>query len=119
MTERYTMAIQLSDETKVMNNPERYAIDNNPKLLTFIKTEPPTGFRGKKANPLIDAMYADLLVRRDQWAHVNITITSASQRVSLVNSFVYRAKKDNLTISSRSMYNKETQVYDVWIRLNS
>ena len=114
------MPIQLSDETKVEQNPTKYAItDSNEKILTFINGEPPTGIRGRRSNPVINKIYQDLLSKRSVWAHVNIQITSKKQRSSIVTSLYNRAKKDGLYLSTRSMFNEHTKTYELWVMLTN
>lgn len=114
------MAINLSDETKVEQNPKKYAItDSSEKILTFINGEPPTGIRGRRSNPVINKIYQDLLSKRGVWAHINIQITSKKQRSSIVTSLYNRAKKDALYLSTRSMFNEHTKTYELWVMLTN
>ena len=112
------MAIQLSDETKVATQPQKFAMAEG-KAVTFIKGEPPTGIRGRKSNPVINEIYYSILTNRNVWAHVNIQITSKKQRTSIVASLYNRAKKDNLNLSTRSMFNDRTKTYDLWVMLTA
>lgn len=113
------MAIQLSDETRVITNPQKFAITQANKVVTFINGEPPTGFRGKKANPVINNIYNALITNRNQWAHVNIQITNKKQLGSIISSLNYRAGKDNLYLSTRTMHNEQTKTIELWVMLTS
>jgi hypothetical protein len=109
-----------SVETQLSQNPRRFAVAEPTKLLTFIKGEPPVNSgRGRRRNPIITEIYGQLLLNRNQWAHVNIPITSKKQLASLRASFSDRAKKDNLTISTSSMFNEKTKMFDLWLMLTS
>lgn len=112
------MALQLSDETKVEVSPRKFAINETTKVITFINGEPPSiSGRGRRANPVITQIYSSLLTNRNQWAHVNIPITSKKQLESLRLSLYTRAGKDNLTLNTRSMFNDRTKLYDFWVML--
>jgi hypothetical protein len=114
------MAIIESIETQIMNNPRKFAVAEPTKLLTFIKGEPPVNSgRGRRANPVITNMYSQLLVNRNVWAHVNVPITNKKQLESLRLSFYSRAKKDNLCVSSSSLFNEDTKMYDLWVMLTN
>lgn len=114
------MAIIESLETQLIRNPQKFAVAEPTKLLTFIKGEPPTNSgRGRRANPVITEMYTTLLTNRNQWAHVNIPITSKKQLASLRASFSDRAKKDNLSVSTTSMFNEKTKMFDLWVMLTN
>lgn len=115
-----TVKQYLSDETKVQQNPKKYAITNTgDKMLTFINGEPPTGIRGRRSNPVINKIYQDLLSNRGVWAHINIQITNKKQRSSIVTSLYNRAKKDSLYLSTRSMFNEHTNTYELWVMLTN
>jgi hypothetical protein len=109
-----------SNETLVMQRPQKFAVATVTRLLTPIKGEPPMNVgKGRKRNPVVTEMYNHLIVNRNQWFHVNAPITSkkalASMRISLYN----RAKKDNMTISTSSLFNEETKMYDLWVMLTA
>lgn len=109
-----------SAETLVAQRPERFAVSKQTKLLTPIKGEPPVNVgKGRKRNPVVTEMYNHLIVNRNHWFHVNTPITSKkaleSMRVSLYN----RAKKDNMYISTSSMFNEHTKMYDLWVMLTA
>lgn len=114
------MAVQASVQTQIETNPKKFAMAEPTKLLTFIKGEPPvnTG-KGRRRNPIVSEIYSTLLVNRNQWAHVNIPITSKKQLESLRISFYNRAKKDNLHISTSSVYNEKTKMFDLWVMLTN
>jgi hypothetical protein len=114
------MPIIQSVETQAMQNPRKFAIAEPTKLLTFIKGEPPinTG-RGRRRNPVITDIYGQLLLNRNQWAHVNIPITSKKQLASLRASFNDRAKKDNLRMSTSAMFNESNKMFDLWVMLTN
>jgi NAD(P)-dependent dehydrogenase (short-subunit alcohol dehydrogenase family) len=66
------------------------------KLLTAIQGDPPIGAgKGRRRNPVITAMYNELVSKRNVWFHVNIPITSKKQLASLRASLSARATKDN------------------------
>jgi hypothetical protein len=114
------MPIQLSDETKVEQNPKKFAIaDGSDNLVTFINNEPPTGIRGRRSNPVINRIYSELMAKRGIWAHVNIQITNKKQRMSIVAALYNRAKKDGLYLSTRSMFNDVTKTYELWVMLTN
>lgn len=113
------MSISISDETRVQQNPERFAIKEPTKVVTFIKGEPPTGVRGKKRNPVITNIYNAISVRRNEWAHVDIQITNAKQKAGIVSSLYARARKDNLYISSRSIFNERSKTFELWVMLSA
>ena len=112
------MAIQPSVETLIQSNPRKYALAEPTKLLTRIKGEPPMNSgKGRRRNPVITAIYNELITNRNEWFHVNIPVTSKEQLSSLRMSLYTRAKKDNLTLSSSSLYNETTKMFDLWIIL--
>ncbi len=112
--------ILASDETRVMQNPSRFAILDMNKLVTFIKGEPPTiSGRGKKANPVISNIYSALIIRRNEWAHIDIAFTSLKQKASFMSSLIHRATKDNLFVSGRSMFNEKTKTFELWVKVTS
>ena len=113
------MAIQLSDETRVITNPQKFAISQATKVVTFINGEPPTGMRGKRSNPVINNIYNALITNRNQWAHVNIQITNKKQLSSIISSLTYRAAKDNLALSTRTMNNEQTKTIELWVMLTN
>lgn len=113
------MANQLSDETRVEFSPRKFALNQETKVVTFINGEPPAvSGKGRRANPVITQIYSSLLTNRGQWAHVNIPITSKKQKGSIIMSLYSRAKKDNLSLSSRSLYNERTKLYDLWVMVS-
>lgn len=108
----------LSIETMVEAAPERFAITNDSDLLTPIKGEPPLGLgRGRRRNPIITKIYNTLIASRNQWFHVNVTISTPKQVASLRAALYARAKKDNLEISTSSAFNDKTKLYDFWVIL--
>ena len=112
--------ILTSDETLIQRHPHRYGVNEESRLVTFIKEEPPTNFgKGRKRNPIITEIYNAIITNRDVWAHINIKITSAKQKASIVMSLYSRARKDNLFLSTRSMYNESTKTYDLWVKVSS
>lgn len=114
------MAIIESIETQIITNPRKFAVAEPTKLLTFIKGEPPVNSgRGRRSNPVITSMYSQLLVNRNVWAHVNVPITNKKQLESLRLSFYHRATKDNLHMSTSSLFNEETKMYDLWVMLTN
>lgn len=113
------MSINISDETRIQQNPERFAIKEPSKVVTFIKGEPPTGVRGKKRNPVITNIYNAISVRRNEWAHVDIQITNAKQKAAIIASLYARARKDNLYVSSRSMFNERSKTFELWVMLSA
>lgn len=113
------MALQLSDETRVITNPQKFAITQPNKILTFINGEPPTGIRGKRSNPVINSIYNSLMTNRSQWAHLNIQITNKKQLASIISSLTYRSSKDNLALSTRTMMNEQTKTIELWVMLTN
>lgn len=113
------MAIQLSDETRVITQPQKFAISQPSKVVTFINGEPPTGIRGKRSNPVINNIYNALITNRNQWAHVNIQITNKKQLGSIISSLNYRSSKDNLALSTRTMMNEQTKTIELWVMLTN
>jgi len=112
------MAIQPSVETMIQSNPRKYALAEPTKLLTRIKGEPPMNSgKGRRRNPVITNIYSELITNRNEWFHVNIPVTSKQQLASLRVSLYARAKKDNLTLSSTSLYNETTKMFDFWVML--
>ena len=112
------MPMVVSDETKIQQNPQKFAMHQPAKLLTFIKGEPPIAAgKGRRANPVITQIYSELLTNRNVWAHVNIPITNKKQLESLRISVYSRAKKDNLHMPTSSVYNEKTKTYDLWLML--
>lgn len=115
------MPIIESNETQFNRNPKKFAAANQPsKLLRRITGEPPMNVgRGKKRNPVISEMYAELLNNRNAWFHVEIPITSKKHLASIRTSLYTRASKDNLHISTTSVFNETTKMYDMWIMLTN
>lgn len=114
------MPMVISDETKIQQNPQKFAMHQPSKLLTFIKGEPPIAAgKGRRSNPVVTQIYTELLTHRNEWAHVNIPITSKKQLESLRVSFYNRAKKDNLHMSTSSVYNEKTKTFDLWVMLTN
>lgn len=108
-----------SIETQVMIKPEKFGIAEPTKLLTPIKGEPPMYVsRGRKANPVIAEIYKNLLLNVNQWFHVNIPITSKKQLNALRTSLYIRVKKDSRSLSSSSLYNENTKMFDLWVKLS-
>jgi len=109
-----------SDETVIIRNPGKFALNEETNVVTFIAGEPPAvSGRGRRANPVITEIYAKLITNRGRWAHVNIPITSKKQKGSIVMSLYQRAQKDGLSLSTRSHYNDRTKLHDLWVVLNS
>lgn len=113
------MASRISTETQMIINPARYAVNDNSKLLTPIKGEPPVNMgRGRRRNPVVTKMYNQMIMSKSQWFHVNVPITSDKQLASIRASLYARSKKDNLTLSTASTFNDTTKMYDLWIMLS-
>jgi len=112
------MAMRPSVETQIETNPRKFAITEPTKLLTRINGEPPIGSgKGRRRNPIITNIYNELITNRNVWFHVNIPITSKQQLASIRMSLYFRAKKDNLTLSTSSLYNEKIKMFDLWILL--
>jgi hypothetical protein len=112
------MALQYSDETKIELSPRKFALNDN-KVVTFINGEPPAvSGKGRRANPVITEIYSNLMTNRGSWAHVNIPITSKKQKASLIAGLYARAAKDNLSLSTRSLYNERTKLFDLWVMVS-
>jgi hypothetical protein len=113
------MALQLSDETKVELSPRKFALNDTTKVVTFINGEPPAvSGKGRRANPVITEIYSNLITNRGTWAHVNIPITSKKQKTSIIASLYSRTMKDNLSLSTRSLFNERTKLYDLWVMVS-
>ena len=113
------MSIQLSVESLIQSNPRKYALAEPTKLITKIKGEPPMNSgKGRRRNPVITAIYNELITNRNEWFHVNIPVTSKQQLASLRASLSSRALKDNLTLSTTSLFNEATKMFDLWIILS-
>lgn len=109
-----------SNETLVMQRPQKFAVTTSTKLLTPIKGEPPMHVsKGRKRNPVVTEIYNHLIVNRNQWFHVNAPITSKKTLESIRVSLYNRAKKDNMTISTSSLFNEDTKMYDLWVKLTA
>ena len=107
-------------ETQMISRPDKFAIAQPTKLLTPIKGDPPMYIgRGRRANPVVSEVYRHLLLNIDQWFHVNIPITSKKQLASIRTSLYIRASKDGRTVSTSSIFNETTKMFDLWIKLNS
>jgi hypothetical protein len=107
-----------STETQVANSPQKFAMNESKKLVKFIKNDPPENVgKGRKRNPVATAIYNELILSRGQWAHVEIAIPDKKSKQSLVMSLYSRAKKDNLLLESRSLFNDNTKMYDLWVRV--
>lgn len=114
------MAIQPSIETQLETNPRKFAVAEPTKLVTFIKGEPPVNIsKGRRRNPIITEIYNSIIGNRNVWAHVNIPITSQKQLASIRVSLYNRAKQDNLKVSTSSLFNKRTKMYDLWVMLTN
>ena len=109
-----------STETQLHQNPGRFKMAEPAKLLTPIQGEPPIGAgKGRKRNPVITAIYNELVGKRNQWFHVNIPITDKKQLSTLRASLFARAAKDNLSLSSASVLNEQTKMIDLWVMLTA
>lgn len=115
------MAIIESTETQLNRNPKKFAAADQPKkLLKRINGEPPVNAgRGKRRNPIITGMYAELLQNRNVWFHIEIPITSAKQLASIRASLYARAQKDNLRTQTSSVFNETTKMFDMWVMLTN
>jgi hypothetical protein len=111
------MAIIPSTETQVISNPKKFAIATPTKLLTRVSQPPVGSGKGRKRNPVITAIYAELLNNRNEWFHVNIPLTDKKQVASLRAGLYARAAKDNLATESVSRFNDETKMFDFWVML--
>lgn len=114
------MPMITSTETQVHQNPARFKMAEPTKLLTAIQGEPPIGAgKGRRRNPVITAIYNELVAKRNVWFHVNIPITSKKQLASLRASLSVRATKDNLSLSSASVPNEQNKMIDLWVMLTA
>lgn len=108
-----------SMETQVELTPTKFAINPDMKILTPIKGEPPVNLnRGRRRDPILTQIYQQILVNPGQWYHVNISITNKKQLASFRASLSSRAKKDSRTVSTASLFNDKTKIFDLWICLN-
>lgn len=113
------MSTQYSDETKIHLNPRKFALNEQTRVVTFINGEPPAmSGKGRRANPVIVEIYSQLITSRGQWAHVNIPITSVKQKAAIVAALYARSNKDSLQLSTRSLFNDRTKLYDLWVCIN-
>jgi len=114
------MPMIASTETQISQNPARFKMAEPTKLLTPIQGEPPIGAgRGRRRNPVVSAIYNELVGKRNQWFHVNIPITDKKQLASLRSSLTARATKDNLHLATSSVLNEQTKMHDLWIMLTA
>lgn len=114
------MAIIESTETQATRNPRKFAIAESTRLVTFIKGEPPVNSgKGRRRNPVITELYNSLITNRNQWAHVNIPVTSKKQLSAIRSSLNSRALKDNLRLATASLYNENTKMFDLWVMLTN
>jgi hypothetical protein len=114
------MPMIASTETQVIQNPQKFAMAEPKKLVTFLKGEPPhNAGRGRRRNPVISAIYNELIQNRNVWAHVNIPITDKKVKSSVISSLYARAAKDNLALSTSSVFNERTKMYDLWVMVSS
>jgi len=113
------MPMVASTETQVIQNPQKFAMAEPTKLVTFLKGEPPyNAGRGRRRSPVISAIYNELIRNRNVWAHVNIPITDKKTKASIIGSLYARAAKDNLALSSSSVFNDATKMYDLWVMVS-
>ena len=108
-----------STETIAISNPKRYAIAAPTKRLTKVSQPPVGSGKGRKRNPVITAIYAELLNNRNEWFHVNIPLTDKKQVSTLRAGLYARAAKDNLATESVSRFNDETKMFDFWVMLTN
>ena len=114
------MPMIASTETQISQNPARFKMAEPTKLLTPIQGEPPIGAgKGRRRNPVVTAIYNELVGKRNQWFHVNIPITDKKQLASLRAALFARAAKDNLSLSSASVLNDQTKMIDLWVLLTA
>jgi hypothetical protein len=106
-----------STETQAINNPKKFAIAEPTKLLTRVSEPPVNSGRGRRRNPVVTAIYNELISNRNQWFHVNIPLSSTKQLNSLRAALYARAAKDNLTTETVSRFNDQTKMYDFWVML--
>ena len=106
-----------SIETQLNQNPRKFAVAQPTKLLTRVSQPPVGSGKGRKRNPVITAIYAELLNNRNEWFHVNIPLTDKKQVAAIRASLYARASKDNLTTESVSRFNEDTKMYDLWVML--
>jgi hypothetical protein len=113
------MPMIASAETQVQQTPQKFAMAEPKKLLTFLKGEPPINAgRGRRRNPVISAVYNELIQNRNTWAHVNIPIADNKTKSSVISSLYSRAAKDNLALSTSSVFNERTKMYDLWVMVS-
>jgi len=106
-------------ETQVEQNPTRFAINPDMKILTPIKGDPPFGLnRGRKRDPVLTQIYQEIIGNPGQWYHVNISFTNKKQMNSFRASLALRAKKDSRKLSSATLFNDNTKIFDLWICLD-
>lgn len=114
------MAMTPSTETLLVQSPQRFALSEPGKLVTYLKGEPPHNVgRGRRRNPIISAIYNEIIQNRNVWAHINIMITDKKAKASIIASLYSRASKDNLSLSTSSVFNDRTKMYDLWVMVSS
>jgi len=113
------MPMIASTETQIMQTPQKFAMAEPSKLVTFLKGEPPINAgRGRRRNPIISAIYNEIIQNRNVWAHVNIPITDKKAKATVIASLYSRASKDNLALSTSSLFNERTKMYDLWVMVS-
>ena len=113
------MSVQYSDETRIELAPRKFALNEQTKVVTFITGEPPSiSGKGRRANPVIVEIYTSIMTNSKLWAHVNIPITNKKQQASIVAALYQRARKDNLSLSTRSYFNDRTKLIDLWVMVS-
>lgn len=109
-----------STETQVIQQPKKFAMAEPSKLLTFIKGEPPMNAgKGRRRNPVVTEIYNQLITNRNEWAHLNIPIPDKKTKNNIIASLYSRARKDNLYLSTTSVYNEKTKMFDLWVMLTA
>jgi hypothetical protein len=108
-----------SVETQVELTPTKFAINSDMKVLTPIKGDPPVNLsRGRRRDPVLTQIYQQIIADQGQWFHVNISFTNKKQLNSFRGSLIHRARKDAKKLSTASLFNDNTKIFDLWIRLN-
>ncbi len=113
------MPMIASLETQALNTPKKFAIAAPTKLLTRVSQPPVGSGKGRRRNPIVTAIYGELIHNRNEWFHVNIPLTDKKQVATLRAGLYSRAAKDNLATESVSRFNDETKMFDFWVMLTN
>jgi len=108
----------MSTETQLATRPQKFAANQNTKILTRVDAPPFHVGRGRKRSPLVSLAYAELLENMNTWFHVNIPFATKKEMTNFATNLYNRSQKDNLSLSRSTAYNEVTKTYDLWILLS-